>query len=272
MTDKILVVGNYCHDTLVLPTGTFNTLGGSSSYISAVLSSMPGVNFSVIAKVGSDFLYTDKIRDKPLISGKTKTTHFVDDLTGEVRTERVKSICEPISGLDIPKGQAGLGIACGVAMEILPETVRALRKQCETVIADAQALLRNSTPEGRIFLRDLAETNFMSCLECFDFIKASEHEAPFIDLERIRKHTTVIITQGPKGCKIVDKTKEYSVPAVPVEEIDSTGAGDCFMAGFAYGLSTGLSVMEAAKQGNRFGAIAVQVVGVPDFSKYSTQS
>jgi len=264
----ILIVGNYCHDTLILPTGTYETLGGSSSYISAAFSSLPSTRFNVIAKVGVDFLYNQRITAPPLIAKNVPTTHFVDDLTGKIRTERVKAVCAPIFATDIPKSRAKIGIACGVAMEIMPETVQRMRGVCDLVVADAQALLREIDQDGKVFLKRLVETEFCEMLDRFDFIKASEHEAKFIDISAVRKKTTMIITKGPAGCSLINEKQEVDIPTTPVEEVDSTGAGDCFLAGFTHGLLNGLSVEEAAKRGNSFGAFAVKQVGVPNFKNY----
>ncbi len=52
-------------------------------------------------------------------------------------------------------------------------------------------------------------------------------------------------------------------PALPVEVVDRTCAGDCFNAGFLYGISKELTLHEAIELGNRFGAEAVSVLGLP---------
>ena len=53
------------------------------------------------------------------------------------------------------------------------------------------------------------------------------------------------------------------VPAFPVEEVDPTGAGDCFLAGFALGLLREMPLARCAALANWFGAQAVGQVGVP---------
>jgi sugar/nucleoside kinase (ribokinase family) len=49
---------------------------------------------------------------------------------------------------------------------------------------------------------------------------------------------TVIIKRGGAGAAAVQGGKRYDVAAVPVEVLDTTGAGDCFNAGFTHALLT----------------------------------
>ncbi|MBI3542646.1 MAG: glycosyltransferase, partial [Deltaproteobacteria bacterium] len=58
----------------------------------------------------------------------------------------------------------------------------------------------------------------------------------------------------------------FRVPAFPAVERDPTGAGDSFLAGFAYGLSRSLPPHEALRLGNYCGSLAVGQLGVPRLS------
>jgi ribokinase len=51
------------------------------------------------------------------------------------------------------------------------------------------------------------------------------------------------------------------IPSHPVKVVDTTAAGDAFVAGLAVGLAEGLSLVEAARLGNAAGAIAVTRLG-----------
>ncbi len=62
------------------------------------------------------------------------------------------------------------------------------------------------------------------------------------------KGTAVLLSQGPeiialkqgkKGSTIFTSKEKFFIPAFPVEEVDPTGAGDCYCAGFLAGLSRG---------------------------------
>jgi 1D-myo-inositol 3-kinase len=193
----------------------------------------------------------------------------VNDISKGQRVQTLKAVGEPIQAIDLPQRRARVGLVCGIAMEILPETVLRMRELCELLVCDAQSLLRSRMPDGKVTLRPLGETDFGPLVSCFDFIKASEDESPYLDLETLRHKTRIILTQGPGGCTLIEEIGQTKVPVQPVEEVDSTGAGDCFLAGLAYGLVQRLELKEALSLGNRFGALAVQQVGVPDFRKLS---
>lgn len=58
----------------------------------------------------------------------------------------------------------------------------------------------------------------------------------------------------------------FEVPGVPVEVVDTTGAGDAFNSGLAVALAEGKDLMEAVKFAACAGAIACTKLGViPSF-------
>jgi sugar/nucleoside kinase (ribokinase family) len=71
----------------------------------------------------------------------------------------------------------------------------------------------------------------------------------------------VVIKLGKEGCLIKNRKMSKRVPGFQVEVIDTTGAGDNFVAGFIMGLSSGLEIEECARLGNAAGAITVQSLG-----------
>lgn len=75
----------------------------------------------------------------------------------------------------------------------------------------------------------------------------------------------VVVTMGEEGALWVDGDGHAEkFPAVPVEAVDTTGAGDAFTAGLAAGLSEGLPIDEAIRLGVRAGAFCVTHLGVID--------
>lgn len=68
--------------------------------------------------------------------------------------------------------------------------------------------------------------------------------------------SVVIATKGAEGCSGLDERGGYfTVPALPVEVTDTTGAGDAFHAGFLAARLRGAQVRQAAVWGNRAGAL-----------------
>ena len=64
----------------------------------------------------------------------------------------------------------------------------------------------------------------------------------------------------------MDSTRELHIPSFPATEVDPTGAGDCFLGGFAAGLLESFSLEKAIERGCYFGSKAVEEVGLPTFT------
>jgi ribokinase len=79
---------------------------------------------------------------------------------------------------------------------------------------------------------------------------------------RRRGARNVITTLGRDGAMILTDALDVHVPAVDVEVVDTTGAGDAFNSGFAVALAEGRSVVEAVRFGVACGGIACTRLGV----------
>ncbi len=99
--------------------------------------------------------------------------------------------------------------------------------------------------------------------ESIDYLKASRDEALLLDIPWLRERLTLLITDGARGATLLTRSDETHVPAVPATEVDATGAGDCFLAGFAVALSRGVGPLAAMDFANHCGALAVAQVGLP---------
>jgi ribokinase len=75
---------------------------------------------------------------------------------------------------------------------------------------------------------------------------------------------SAVITMGGEGAVVVTGEEAYLVPAVRVTPVDTTGAGDAFNAGLAFGLVQGLPLVEAVKLGNMTAAIKVTKFGAQE--------
>ena len=71
----------------------------------------------------------------------------------------------------------------------------------------------------------------------------------------------VVIKQGHLGCRIYTASQQVCCPAFEVEARDTTGAGDCFVAGFLAAYLDGASPERAGLMGNASGALSVQQIG-----------
>jgi 1D-myo-inositol 3-kinase len=258
----ILLAGHYCHDRIIARDGSeVRTLGGAAAYAAAILDAF-GEPFAVAAKVGADFSYGSQVSHPPrVVAGRT--TSFVDDYRGGERRERVEAVCAPLSVDDLPAGPFEVGLALGVAGEVPLAVLARMRRICRFVLADAQSLLRSVQPSGEVRLQPLDATT----VEHLDYLKASLAETAVLDVPWLRARVSLLVTDGRRGCRLLDASRDLHLPALPADERDPTGAGDCFLAGFALGLARGLDPRRAAELGAFCGARAVEQVGVPRLSE-----
>jgi hypothetical protein len=106
-----------------------------------------------------------------------------------------------------------------------------MREKVDLLICDAQGLLRHARKTGEVNLRPISETGFAEVIRDLDYLKASESEARFIDAPIGR--AALVVTAGQGGSRLVLGDRSTLVPTIPVKEVDATGAGDSFVAGFS---------------------------------------
>jgi len=73
--------------------------------------------------------------------------------------------------------------------------------------------------------------------------------------------TAIVVKRGAEGAGYFDATQTLSVAAYPAEEIDPTGAGDCFGATFVSCWLRGMSPKQALAYANAAGSLAVRRKG-----------
>ena len=81
----------------------------------------------------------------------------------------------------------------------------------------------------------------------------------------------VIITLGSKGALIYSNGKAEMVPALKVEAVDTTAAGDVFNGALTVALSEGRSLKEAARFACKASAISVTRVGAQSSAPYMNE-
>jgi ribokinase len=72
---------------------------------------------------------------------------------------------------------------------------------------------------------------------------------------------TVVLTLGAHGALLAYGDQIQHVPAFEVEPVDTTAAGDAFLAGFAVALAEGKPLSQAVSWGNAAGALATTKLG-----------
>lgn len=88
---------------------------------------------------------------------------------------------------------------------------------------------------------------FCNEAEAFAYTKSNNIDEAVAGLKKIAK--TFAITRGPKGALVFDGEEEIHIVTIPVDAIDTNGAGDLFAGVMLYGINNGMTYSEAAKLG-----------------------
>lgn len=67
----------------------------------------------------------------------------------------------------------------------------------------------------------------------------------------------IIVTMGDNGSYLINETLHTHIPSYPVQAVDTTAAGDSYVAAFAVGKTQGMADEEAAKFASKVAAITV---------------
>lgn len=100
-----------------------------------------------------------------------------------------------------------------------------------------------------------------SLWDVVDLLVVNEHEAADLagEPEKLLKRVpAVVVTLGGEGCAVLRRDQEpVRIPGIPVDVVDTTGAGDTFCGVLAAALAQGRDLPEAAKRASAAGALAV---------------
>jgi ribokinase len=135
------------------------------------------------------------------------------------------------------------------------------------VVIEAARVARSS---GTTFVLNVAPAQSLDddFLRLVDVLVANEHEAATLTTEPepmqsarrlLDRVPAVVVTTGASGCVVATRDQQAQhLPAAPANVVDTTGAGDTFTGVLAAGLSSGLRVLEAARQAVVAAAISVE--------------
>jgi sugar/nucleoside kinase (ribokinase family) len=116
-------------------------------------------------------------------------------------------------------------------------------------------------PMTDVFFPNAAEATRMARVD--DVEKAARDLARMGSTGRLggRNGLTVAVKRGADGALVVQGAEMFRFPALPVQPIDTTGAGDSFNAGFLYGWLASWSLPEAIKLGIACGSLSTLKIG-----------
>ena len=135
---------------------------------------------------------------------------------------------------------------------------------------------------GRILAADMTKAkkgeslnDLKNILPYIDFIFPNQEEInlltgekdPYVNAKLLVDSgvSCAVVKCGTKGCIIQTKEELYEIPAYPINQaIDTTGAGDCFAAGFLYALSEDMSLPECGRFACAVASCTIECVGATD--------
>ncbi len=138
---------------------------------------------------------------------------------------------------------ASNGVTVSFDPNIRPELLedREIRKVFNSILDTTNILLSGENEM----------TMFTGCLDVKDAVLQM----------KARGISLIVLKNGSKGTKVYNNDEYYFIPAFRVEEIDPTGAGDCFDGAFIAAIVEGKSIKEAAELANAAGALSVTKKG-----------
>jgi len=117
---------------------------------------------------------------------------------------------------------------------------------------DAERLIAPSLAMVDIFLPSIEEAQLISGKQNHEDILAyfERYNIPIFGIKL-----------GSQGCIIKHNGQTFKLPCLKVDVVDTSGAGDSFIAGFIYGYLHGWDIRKSANFANAVAAHCVQVIG-----------
>ncbi len=138
------------------------------------------------------------------------------------------------------------------------EQSRKLGVKISFTISDS-FLVERFAEDFRAIVRDYCDVVFCNIDEAKQLFNASSIEDCADQLKSMVD--LAFVTDGPNGCHVITPNGTQQVPAYEVQAIDTVGAGDAFAGGVLFGLTNGLTDLQAARWGNYFASRIVAVYG-----------
>ncbi len=283
----ITAIGNPVYDYIktkkVEPEG--RVLSGCSTNAALALAKM-GAKVRLVGAIGDDYKEHFKtelsalgIEYRIVPSGETGgfSLIYYDDFGN--RTLDLLGRAADIEPLDPKWYRDSKAVLIGPILgEVSLESVRQIRESFDGLFfCDPQGLIRGADENGRIFHEKV--DGIQEALGAFDIVKPNELEGQILtgidcrqdpyEAARIIKSwgpKIVIVTLAELGSIIYDGHEFIDIPPYGIDLIDSTGAGDTYMAGFTFEyLKTGGDLRRAGCYASCTSSVMIENSG-PDFS------
>lgn len=251
--------------------------GGKGSN-QAVAAHRAGANVTLITKVGRDVFgdvalnfYRDEGMDaRHVLIDEARETGIalimVDEVSAQNKIVVVPGACATITAKDVESAR-GVIEGASVLLCQLETNFDALSKAIDIAHRAGVTVVLNPAPAAQVPEEIFSKVDIVTPNETEAqaltgvSVKTQEDAARAADVFMAKGVKQVVITLGAMGAFATDGTRSELLSRIPVEAIDTTGAGDAFNGGFVTALSEGKNLFDALRFGNATGALSVTKLG-----------
>lgn len=257
--------------------GELHMLPGGKGANQAVATARLGVKTAMIGKIGQDAfappllenLTADNINHVFVTQDHKSATGvalIVVDDAGENSIVVTPGANHQLSPADVIKAESVIAdskvmlLQLEIPLESVTKAAELAKSHGVTVIlnpAPAQALPSELLSLVDILIPNETETEILTGLPVNDFQEAEKAASKL----REQGIVTVILTLGARGALLLNDTERLQIPALNINPVDTTAAGDAFVGGFAVALAEGHTLVDAVRWGNAAGALAATRLG-----------
>lgn len=254
-----LVCGNV---TLDRSPGGF--MPGGPAYYAARAWKALGSAARVVTAAGQDFPAAALAGIETITIPSPATTRFHNQYGPDgARVQRVEARAAPLDPARVPEGWRAPDVLHLVPVldELDPAAFRAAVRPRLTGLC-AQGLLRRVRPDGAVVQPPWDPAPAL--LAAVDVVIVGEDDLRGQGdlLARLAQAVNLVaFTRGARGCELHERGRVRTVGVYPTREVDPTGAGDVFAAGFLFALAQGAPAAEAARLGAAAASFVVEAPG-----------
>ncbi|USS41453.1 PfkB family carbohydrate kinase [Thermococcus aggregans] len=228
---RCLVIGHLTHDIIIKNGRKTEGIGGGVYYSSLALSKFCEV--VVLTKVGKDFPieWLEELESYGIstiiIPSEKSTTYELLYLGENTRQLKLLSRADSFTLDEIPKEKFDLVLLNPVANEIPQEALSIIN--AKEVVADVQGFLRGFENDN-VVLKEI-DGEFLKNAQV---VHADAYEFQHIRNLRPDDVEVLLISNGAERGVAYHRGKKYLYHPLKIDLDDPTGAGDVFLASFAY--------------------------------------
>jgi ribokinase len=288
MTVSIVVVGSLNMDLVIrsprIPQpgetiigGEFHTVPGGKGANQAVAAARLGARVSMVGRVGKDAfggtllenLAADGIdHDLVVQDGQAATgvALIVVDDNGENSIVVASGANMHLTLADVEAAEAVIAAADVLILQ-LEVPLDCVIRSSELAHAHGVKVVLNPAPARPVpaqllSMVDVLVPNESETALLTGLPVSTQSEAATAARELLKSGAgTVILTLGDRGALPAREGEMQVIPAFDVEAVDTTAAGDAFVAGLAVALAEGQGLQEAVRRGNAAGGLAATKLG-----------